>query len=90
MLLVMDVESMRERFRRLGQVLDEDEQELLASAARADPGDKMLRGLKLSQAFLADYQRLLETPALAAAEDEHALRKADLHDRWRERHPEDP
>ena len=90
MLCSVDVHSMRRRFHRLGEFLDEDDKDLLATAACQDPGEKLLRGLQLSQAFLPDYQRLLETPAVAAAEDDSAMRKVDFHDHWRRRHCKEP
>jgi hypothetical protein len=85
MISLMDTESMRAHFRRIGEALDEDARELIAEAARLSPGERMLRGIRLSQAMLPDYRRLLESPAFAAAEDERALHKADLHAAWRRR-----
>lgn len=59
----------------------------LREAAVADPGEKIVRSLAWSQAWLGDYQRRLETdPAFAAAEDERRLRKAHIHLRWRAAH----
>jgi hypothetical protein len=80
----VDVKRMQARFARLGAILDEDERELVAEAMRSSPGERILRGLRLSQAFADDYRRQLADPAVAAAEDARALAKADLHARWRE------
>ena len=76
---------MRARFDRLGETLDEDERELVAEAMRLSPGERILRGLRLSQAFAEDYRRLLDDPAFAAGEDARALAKSDLHAVWRAR-----
>jgi hypothetical protein len=81
---LMDPKAMRARFDRLAETLGEDERELVAEAMRQSPGERMLRGLRLSQAFADDYRRQLQDPAVAAAEDARALAKADLHTRWRE------
>jgi hypothetical protein len=83
----MDLEAMRARFARVAEILDEDERELVAEAARLSPGERLERGLRLSQALLEDYRRLLAAPGFAAEEDARAWHKADLHAAWRRRHP---
>lgn len=72
--------SPRERFARIGRHLSAIEEEDLREAAEQDPGEKLLRSLRWSDVWLADHlRRLEEDPALAAAEEESALHKADLH-----------
>jgi len=78
---------MRAHFRRIGELLDQDDRELAAEAARQTPGERIARGLRLSAAFLSDYRRLLQSPGFAAAEDERGWHKADLHVLWRRRQP---
>jgi hypothetical protein len=81
----MTREQIRERFRRLGAYLDDDDRERMVEAAGRDPGEKIASSAQLSEELLAGYHRLLLDPRYAAAEDERAWRQADLHQRWRER-----
>jgi hypothetical protein len=78
--------SSRDRFERLARDLDEDERQQIADASRRDPGEKIEESLRLWAASLSDYRRMLEQPWFARMEDERAVRKADLHELWRERH----
>ncbi len=79
--------ALRARFERIREFLEEDERELIAEAARRDPGEKIRESIGLMAASLPDYRRYLANPSLARDEDDRAWHKADLHDRWRERHP---
>lgn len=76
---------MREHFRRIADVLDEDERELIAASAALTPGERIARALQLSGELLDDYRRLLADPSFAADEDLRVARKADLHMAWRNR-----
>ena len=76
---------MKERFGRLGRYLANDDRELVSAAAALDPGKRLLDGLLLSQLFLADYARLMKNASFAAAEMESAVKKARLHQLWRDR-----
>ena len=78
------VRSARDRFDRIGKELAGIDAEDLREAALEEPGEKILRSLRWSDAWLPDYERrLAEDPAFAAAEDDRAIRKADLHVRRR-------
>ena len=78
--------SSRDRFERLARDLDENERQQIAEAALRHPGEKIEESLRLWAASLSDYRRQLAQPWFARMEDERAMRKADLHDVWRERH----
>ena len=75
----MTRQEMQDHFHRMGRFLDEDERERFAGAALEDPGAKIIASGGLSDELLGSYHAQLSNPA--SAEDERALRKADLHDR---------
>ena len=50
---------------------------------RPYPGEKILRSLRWSDAWLSDYLRNLEDPASVAEEEERAEHKAALYARYR-------
>ncbi len=80
------VRSPKRHFEAIARVLAESEWERRAEAAREDPGTKILRSLRWSDALLADYRRRLEDPSFARLEGERALGKAGLHAVWRRLH----